>query len=536
MEQALSKPTELVAGKYRAERELSSDARSRTLVVRRAGQTRALVLKQFHFGNDAATRARFKDCSRALGGLKHPNIVRYADFGWVDDDPYIVSSYIEGETLDRRISDRMQLSFREFVPIAAQILKAYGYAHAHDFAVRNIGARAVMLSTRKGRANFVTVIDFGEADLIADATQPTIAPELMPPEVSDGAKATVTSDVYSIGCLFYRMLTGQHVFQGSPTELASAHRLQDPPPVTASKDVDVEVPDELAQLISECLAKDPAGRPADANAIVERLIDFIPMKMFKLPEAGAEMEPPPPTGVFEISALKTEPLVTQEMPVDPAIDSGPMSVVPAEPVSPQRSRAGLFIGLGLAAVAVGGLLAWQLGKKEDSVQEPSVAVADGGAVEMVAVELDSQPGQARVSIDGTDQGTTPLEVELAPGSHDVKFTLSGYQAHSETLVVKEGMKPFSAVLVEAAMEPKEVVVPGADAAKPVADTAAGKPGKSAKAGKGKPKADPPSQDGSKPPKAKGDDPFLPVNKKKKPPKKKKKPKPTNDDPFLPSSG
>ena len=252
--------------------------------------------------------ARFEREAKRLDGLRHSNIVEMYDYGRDGGRAYIVMEWVDGELLSDFMARKGALSLEEFVPIAAQILKGVGHAHSRDLMIRDIKPANVMLCERKGRANFVKIIDFGLAKMLEgdeDITKQHFigTSGYLSPEQIKGLDIDLRVDVYALGVLFYQMLSGRMPFEAeNDTTLLYKHVHDFPTPLSEVLPPGHEVPDELVHLIHDCLEKDREDRPHDANEIVEKLIDCVPMSMFKLPPVAAAPEQ------SAISALSTAAL------------------------------------------------------------------------------------------------------------------------------------------------------------------------------------------------------------------------------------
>lgn len=244
------------------------------------------------------TVARFEREGQRLGGLQHANIVRLFECGHEHGVTYLVMEHLVGELLSDYIARKGRLSVEEFVPIAAQILKGLGYAHSRGLMHRDIKPANIMLCVRKGRANFVKILDFGMAKLIDGEREITAnhvvgTANYMSPEQIKGDTVDVRCDVYAVGVLFYSMLAGRLPFVAeSNAALLYSHVHDAPPHLSEVLPPEHNVPEGLQNLIMQCLEKEPDARPNDADAMVEALIDCVPANMFHLPVADGS------TGVF----------------------------------------------------------------------------------------------------------------------------------------------------------------------------------------------------------------------------------------------
>jgi len=281
---------------------------------------------------------RFERESERLGGVRHPNIVRLLDSGQDSGRAYLVMEYLDGEVLSDFIGERTSLDLHTFVPIAAQVLKGVGHAHSRGVMLRDIKPANIMLCERKGRANFVKILDFGLAKLTRDE-QPVTEEHVLgtagylAPEIIEGNdELDVRVDVFSLGALFYFMLSGRLPFEGDETATVFYKTIHnDPVPLHDVLPRDHSVPEGLIKLVHQCLVKDPSARPDDANAIVEQLIDVVPASLFRLPKiGGAAGVPRPVTGEVPRAGYGNTGLVQL---VGPQAISGRHPTVPAAPAA-----------------------------------------------------------------------------------------------------------------------------------------------------------------------------------------------------------
>ena len=274
------------------------------------GERREVVVKMIAppLAQQPQAMARFEREAKRLDGLRHSNIVEMFDYGRDGGRAYIVMEFVDGELLSDYMSRKGRLTLAEFVPIAAQVLKGVGHAHSRDLMIRDIKPANVMLCERKGRANFVKIIDFGLAKMLEgeeDITKQHFigTSGYLSPEQIKGIHIDLRVDVYALGVLFYQMLSGRMPFEAeNDTTLLYKHVHEFPTPLSEVLPEGHNVPDELVHMIHDCLEKDPEQRPHDANDIVERLIDCVPMAMFKLPAVT------PTAAHTAISALSTSAL------------------------------------------------------------------------------------------------------------------------------------------------------------------------------------------------------------------------------------
>lgn len=221
-------------------------------------------------------RSRFLREIEIAARLTHPHILPLHDSGVIDDQPYYVMPYIEGESLRQRIIRHKSFSIEDALRFATEIASALGYAHERGLIHRDIKPENVLLSN-----GIALVADFGIARLTNADEQTAITmanaeigtPAYMSPEQLEHVAAIDgRTDLYSLGCVLYEMLVGSPPFTGSLHSLAYQHISVEPRAVTENRP---EVPSYVAEAIRKLLAKKPVDRYATASDFV-RAIDSPP--------------------------------------------------------------------------------------------------------------------------------------------------------------------------------------------------------------------------------------------------------------------
>ncbi|HWA15721.1 MAG TPA: serine/threonine-protein kinase, partial [Gemmatimonadales bacterium] len=253
--------------------------------IGRGGMGTVLLARDTRLDRDVALKLLTPEVSSALGAerfdreirltarLVHPNIVPLFDSGQVADSLYYVMPFIDGQTLRQRLDNEGPFSVEEALRIATDMAEALAYAHAMGVVHRDIKPENVFWY--RGRA---LLADFGVAVSTAEMGSARVtanniiigSPHYISPEIADGNAATVDgrSDIYSLGCVLYELLTGQTPFTGATfMALLVAHVTAPVPSAAAHRK---ELPGTVDRLIQRMMAKLPEDRPATA-ALLEKL-------------------------------------------------------------------------------------------------------------------------------------------------------------------------------------------------------------------------------------------------------------------------
>ena len=237
------------------------------------------VLKPEIAANADWTR-RFLVEARALGSMKHKNLIEILNFGKTPDGrEFLMMEFLDGESLDQAIHQRAPFTPAVALGIVDQMLNGLAEAHKKGVVHRDLKPSNVQLIREHNGETLVKVLDFGLArqepvSLVdGSVTVPSGAatgasllagtPQYIAPEQAQGKKAEGTADLYSVGIILFEMLSGRLPFESeSVTTLLMMH-LADPPPDLSTL-VD-NLPDGVQALVESMLEKDPARRPASAD-------------------------------------------------------------------------------------------------------------------------------------------------------------------------------------------------------------------------------------------------------------------------------
>ena len=229
---------------------------------------RPVAIKLLHAGyaQQAEAVARFRAEAQHAGALSHENIARVYDYGEPDppQPPFLVMEFVDGPSLAGALAAG-PLEPAQTMDIVAQAASGLHAAHLAGLVHRDIKPGNLLLAP----GGIVKITDFGIASA-ADGVPMTVTgqlvgtPGFLAPERAMGAQATAASDLYSLGIVAYECLAGAPPFTGSALEVALAHRERPLPPLPG------RVPAEVAALVLELAAKDPAARPHSAGEVAVR--------------------------------------------------------------------------------------------------------------------------------------------------------------------------------------------------------------------------------------------------------------------------
>jgi hypothetical protein len=276
---ARGRGAELVLGSYVILEPLGSGGMGEVVKARHQHLDRQVALKfiQTNPGDPSDTVLRFRREVRLLADLRHPHIVQAYDAGNVGTTWFLAMELLEGIDLDRLVRERGPLPIGQACDYVRQA--ALGLQHAHE---RGLVHRDVKPSNLFLTSEGIKLLDLGLARTQAagDATQPgdltranTVmgTPDYLAPEQAlDPRRADARSDLYSLGCTLYFLLTGRPPFpEGTLAQKLLAHQTALPP---ALETLRPDVPPALADLVRRMVAKSPAQRPASAAVVAKELL------------------------------------------------------------------------------------------------------------------------------------------------------------------------------------------------------------------------------------------------------------------------
>jgi len=263
----------VIAGRYRIEREIGRGGMATVFLAHDIRHDRLVALKFIHAEvADRQATERFRREIALLARLQHPHILPLYDSGESEGALFYVMPYIAGETLRGRITRERQLPVNEAIRLAREIADALAYAHAHDIIHRDIKPENILLS--EGHA---LVGDFGIARAVSRAGGRRLTDagfaigtlSYMSPEQSAGDVVDGRSDLYSLGCVVYEMLTGVVPFSGPSAVAVIAQRFGEP--ALSLRKRRLEVPAAVDAAVLKALDPVPANRFESMTAFSKAL-------------------------------------------------------------------------------------------------------------------------------------------------------------------------------------------------------------------------------------------------------------------------
>ena len=263
----------IFAGRYRIIKQIGRGGMADVYLAKDLildGEEVAVKVLRTNYQTDPIAVARFQREARAMADLDHPHIVRITDIGEEDGQQYLAMEYVAGLDLKRYIKEHHPLSNEEAVRIMGQILLAMRLAHTRGIVHRDLKPQNILL-TPDGTAK---VTDFGIAVAFAETSLTQTNSMLgsvhyLSPEQARGSKATVQSDIYAMGIIFYEMLTGHIPYDGDSAVTIALQHFQKPLPSVIAENP--SVPQALENVVIKATAKKLTDR---YKSVAEMYVDL----------------------------------------------------------------------------------------------------------------------------------------------------------------------------------------------------------------------------------------------------------------------
>ena len=448
----------IFAGRYRIVKQIGRGGMADVYLAKDLildGEEVAVKVLRTNYQTDPIAVARFQREARAMADLDHPHIVRITDIGEEDGQQYLAMEYVAGLDLKRYIKEHYPLSNEEAVRIMGQILLAMRLAHTRGIVHRDLKPQNILL-TPDGTAK---VTDFGIAVAFAETSLTQTNSMLgsvhyLSPEQARGSKATVQSDIYAMGIIFYEMLTGHIPYDGDSAVTIALQHFQKPLPSVI--DENPSVPQALENVVIKATAKKLTDR---YQSVAEMYVDLSSSLSY-----NRRNEPKLVFNDTTKADTKTLPKVSQStltsIPKVQTQSPKPQTAKPSQqvsednyaskPVKKRKFRVRYMILLA-SIVLVAASLIWILSRTPATIAIPNVAgqtVAEAKeTLKKANFEIGEEKSEASEKVEegriirtDPDAGTGRKEgtkINLVVSSGKQSFQLSNYIGRKSTDVIAE---------------------------------------------------------------------------------------------------
>ena len=448
----------IFAGRYRIIKQIGRGGMADVYLAKDLildGEEVAVKVLRTNYQTDPIAVARFQREARAMADLDHPHIVRITDIGEEDGQQYLAMEYVAGLDLKRYIKEHYPLSNEEAVRIMGQILLAMRLAHAKGIIHRDLKPQNILL-TPDGTAK---VTDFGIAVAFAETSLTQTNSMLgsvhyLSPEQARGSKATIQSDIYAMGIIFFEMLTGHIPYDGDSAVTIALQHFQKPLPSVIAENP--SVPQSLENVVIKATAKKLTDR---YQTVSEMYVDLLSSLSYNRRNE--------PKLVFEDTSkvdTKTLPKISQStltaIPKVQPKEESPQNQKPtqkatsketvAKPVKKRRFKARYLVLLASFILVLASLF-WIVSKTPATVEIPNVAgqtVAEAKEkLKKANFEIGEEKSEAsdtveegRVIRTDPDAGSSRKEgikVNLIISSGQQSFKIGNYIGRNSTDVIAE---------------------------------------------------------------------------------------------------
>ena len=448
----------IFAGRYRIVKQIGRGGMADVYLAKDLildGEEVAVKVLRTNYQTDPIAVARFQREARAMADLDHPHIVRITDIGEEDGQQYLAMEYVAGLDLKRYIKEHYPLSNEEAVRIMGQILLAMRLAHTRGIVHRDLKPQNILL-TPDGTAK---VTDFGIAVAFAETSLTQTNSMLgsvhyLSPEQARGSKATVQSDIYAMGIIFYEMLTGHIPYDGDSAVTIALQHFQKPLPSVIAENP--SVPQALENVVIKATAKKLTDR---YQSVAEMYVDLSSSLSY-----NRRNEPKLVFNDTTKADTKTLPKVPQStltsIPKVQTQSPKPQTAKPSQqasednyatkPVKKRKFRVRYMILLA-SIVLVAASLIWILSRTPATIAIPNVAgqtVAEAKeTLKKANFEIGEEKSEASEKVEegriirtDPDAGTGRKEgtkINLVVSSGKQSFQLSNYIGRKSTDVIAE---------------------------------------------------------------------------------------------------
>ncbi len=272
----------VIAGRYQIERKLNQGGMGAVYLAIQRPLDRPVALKVLlrRHDDDKTAALRFEKEARAVSRLAHPHVVTLHDFGSTEaGELYIAMEYLQGQSLRELLDAAGALAWDRSLHVMRGVAAALVAAHGAGIVHRDLKPENVMLVERSGDVDFPKVLDFGlarsiQSDDKAPITQRDVipgTPAYMSPERASGVADDPRSDLYSLGAMWFELLTGRPPFEGESSIKVILRHIHETPMAPSQRTPGAHIPQALDLLVLSLLEKHPDRRPASAAELLEHI-------------------------------------------------------------------------------------------------------------------------------------------------------------------------------------------------------------------------------------------------------------------------
>ena len=448
----------IFAGRYRIVKQIGRGGMADVYLAKDLildGEEVAVKVLRTNYQTDPIAVARFQREARAMADLDHPHIVRITDIGEEDGQQYLAMEYVAGLDLKRYIKEHYPLSNEEAVRIMGQILLAMRLAHTRGIVHRDLKPQNILL-TPDGT---VKVTDFGIAVAFAETSLTQTNSMLgsvhyLSPEQARGSKATVQSDIYAMGIIFYEMLTGHIPYDGDSAVTIALQHFQKPLPSVIAENP--SVPQALENVVIKATAKKLTDRYKSVAEMYVDLSSSLSYNRRNEPKlvfddaTKADTKTLPKVSQSTLTSIPKVQAQTEHKPIKKT--SQAVTEETYQPQAPKKRRFKMRYLIFLASIVlVAASLIWILSRTPATIAIPDVAgqtVAEAKeTLKKANFEIGEEKSEASEKVEegriirtDPDAGTGRKEgtkINLVVSSGKQSFQLSNYIGRKSTDVIAE---------------------------------------------------------------------------------------------------
>ncbi|MCC7070017.1 MAG: serine/threonine protein kinase [Deltaproteobacteria bacterium] len=272
----------VIAGRYQIERKLNQGGMGAVYLAIQRPLDRPVALKVLlrRHDDDKTAALRFEKEARAVSRLAHPHVVTLHDFGNTEaGELYIAMEYLEGQSLRELLDSAGAMAWDRSLHVMRGVAAALTAAHGAGIVHRDLKPENVMLVERSGDVDFPKVLDFGlarsiEPDNKTPITQRDVipgTPAYMSPERASGVSDDPRSDLYSLGAMWFELLTGRPPFEGESSIKVILRHIHETPLAPSQRVPAAHIPQSIDLLVLSLLEKHPERRPGSAADLLEQI-------------------------------------------------------------------------------------------------------------------------------------------------------------------------------------------------------------------------------------------------------------------------